>query len=178
VIGTIFGGFASYVELQPTLKQRALHTQFARLSGTKAVVSKIDILKTAPDFIPAPDDPKTGPWAKYAAKSGQTPQIDPRTGERLAASAQVKEYDPWELAAAESGATVINKGGVRSIHWTKDHGIESIDTEEGETLFPTPAPPAWKYLLVALFPIFGFLIPWSAVRAIGWVAAGFFQRTS
>jgi len=32
---------------------------------------------------------------------------------------------------------------------------------------------AWEYLCIPLCPILGFLIPWGAVRAIGWVGAGF-----
>ena len=32
---------------------------------------------------------------------------------------------------------------------------------------------AWEYFCVPLCPILGFLIPWGAVRAIGWVGAGF-----
>ena len=35
------------------------------------------------------------------------------------------------------------------------------------------APAGWEYLLGTLFPILGFFIPWGAIRAIGWVVAGF-----
>jgi hypothetical protein len=69
--------------------------------------------------------------------------------------------------------TEVNKEGIKTIHWTKDYGAESIETEDGQTLYPTPAPSAWLYLLIALFPILGFFIPWGAARAIGWVGAGF-----
>jgi hypothetical protein len=67
----------------------------------------------------------------------------------------------------------VNKGGIKAIHWTKTLGVESIETDDGQTLYPTPAPPAWLYLLIALFPILGFFLPWGAVRVIGWVGAGF-----
>jgi len=83
--------------------------------------------------------------------------IDPQTGERI----------PW--------VQQVDKGGIKTIHWTKDNEIESIETEDGQALYPTPAPAAWLYLLVVLFPILGFFIPWGAIRAIGWVGAGFFQ---
>lgn len=82
--------------------------------------------------------------------------IDPKTGERI----------QWDQQ--------VDKGGIKTIHWTKDNEIESIETKD-EYLYPTPAPAAWEYLLIALLPIPGFLIPWSLVRAIGWVGAGFFQ---
>jgi hypothetical protein len=67
----------------------------------------------------------------------------------------------------------VNKGGIKAIHWTKTLGVESIETDDGQTLYLTRAPSAWRYLLIALFPALGFFIPWGAVRAIGWVGAGF-----
>jgi hypothetical protein len=70
-------------------------------------------------------------------------------------------------------ASEVNKGGTKTVHWAKDYGVESIETADGQTLYPTPPPSAWLYLLVALFPVLGFFIPWGAVRAIGWVIAGF-----
>jgi hypothetical protein len=81
--------------------------------------------------------------------------IDPKTGERT----------QWEQQ--------MDRGGIKTILWTKDHEIESIETEDGQTLFPTPAPAAWEYLLVVLFPVLGFFIPWGSIRAIGWVVTGF-----
>jgi predicted small secreted protein len=81
--------------------------------------------------------------------------VDPKTG---------KSDDWYQL---------IDRGGIKTIHWTKDNEIESIGTQDGQTLNPTPAPSARQYFLIALFPILGFLIPWGAVRAIGWVVAGF-----
>jgi hypothetical protein len=72
-------------------------------------------------------------------------------------------------------ASVFDMGAIKTIHWTKDYGVKSIETEDGQTLYPTTAPNRWLYLLVALFPVFGFLIPWGTIRAIGWVGAGFVQ---
>ncbi len=67
----------------------------------------------------------------------------------------------------------IDANGIKSVTWGKDYGVASLETEDGQTLYPTPAPGAWSYLLVALLPLLGFFIPWGAVRAIGWVLAGF-----
>ncbi len=53
--------------------------------------------------------------------------------------------------------------------------VSSIETEDGQTLYPTPSPALWTYFLIALFPILGFFIPWGAIRAVGWVGAGFVQ---
>lgn len=68
----------------------------------------------------------------------------------------------------------VYSGGMKTIYWSKDYKVELIQTDDGENLFPTPAPSAWTYLWVSLFWIVpGFFIPWGAVRAIGWVGAGF-----
>jgi hypothetical protein len=61
---------------------------------------------------------------------------------------------------------------MKTVHF-ENREITSIETQDGQTLYPTPAPSAWLYLLIALFPILGFFIPWGAVRAIGWVGGGF-----
>ncbi|HEY4356164.1 MAG TPA: hypothetical protein VGN16_10490 [Acidobacteriaceae bacterium] len=83
--------------------------------------------------------------------------IDPKTGERT-------EWDQQ-----------VGKDGIESIHWTRDSAIGFIVVDDGHFLFPTPAPSAREYLLVVLFPVVGFFIPWGIIRAIGWVGSGFFQ---
>lgn len=88
-------------------------------------------------------------------------RIDPKTGEQ-------NDTDWVQL---------IDKGGIKTIHWTKDHEIDSIETDDGQTLYPTDAPSAWLYLLVALFPVLCFFIPWGVIRAIGWVGAGFIGKS-
>jgi hypothetical protein len=55
-------------------------------------------------------------------------------------------------------------------------GIYSITADDGRKLYPTSAPGSWSYLLIAILPIFGFFIPWGAIRAIGWVGSGFAQQ--
>lgn len=74
----------------------------------------------------------------------------------------------------------VNGGGINTIYWSKDYQVEWIKTDDGQDLFrTTPAPSAWTYLWVALFWIVpGFFIPWGAVRAIGWVGAGFVAAPS
>ena len=70
-------------------------------------------------------------------------------------------------------ASEVKKGGINTIHWAKDYSVESIETEPNFYLYPEPVPGAWEYVLIVLLPIPGFFIPWGAVRAIGWVGAGF-----
>jgi hypothetical protein len=68
---------------------------------------------------------------------------------------------------------VRREDGIQTIQWTKDKRVESIGTEDGQTLSPTPLPSRWPYLMIAVFPILGFLIAWGIVRCIGWVGVGF-----
>jgi hypothetical protein len=69
--------------------------------------------------------------------------------------------------------------GIDEIVWDKNHvfnhpsGIYSVTTDGGQILYPTPAPSAGSYFLVAILPLLGFFIPWGAIRALGWVVAGF-----
>ena len=71
----------------------------------------------------------------------------------------------------------VNKGGIKTIFWTHDQrfAVEEFVTEDGQALFPTPAPSEWLLPLIAFIPVLGFIIPWGTVRAIGWVAIGFVQ---
>lgn len=88
---------------------------------------------------------------------------------------QDAEHDPSE-ASIMPGCC-----GIEEIVWDKNHvfndpsGVYSITTDGGQTVYPTRAPAVWTYLLIALFPVIGFFIPWIAIRAIGWVGSGFSQ---
>lgn len=103
--------------------------------------------------------------------------------ERLASADEVKKLRAslgkpsidspgWNVAAVE-----VHEQGIKAVHLTGNYGIESIETEDGQTLYPTAAPSAWANLLVAIFPVLGFLIPWSSVHAIRWVVAGFAEKS-
>ena len=85
--------------------------------------------------------------------------------------------DPWKRAAAEyrKQQADVNNGGIKTIHWGEGFVVASIETQDGQTLYPTPAPGVWSYFLIAILPMLGFFIPWGAVRALGWTLAGFFQ---
>jgi hypothetical protein len=74
----------------------------------------------------------------------------------------------WNVVATE-----VHEQGIKTIHWTGDYRVASIETEDGQTLYPTSTPPTRTYLLIVLLPIIGFFVPWGAVRAIGWVGAGY-----
>lgn len=163
VVGAILGGIASYSELQSVLKQRARHVRFEQLANSDIVQHERKAYKES--------DP-------YAAKGGGLIFKAPDDSRRWVPKSQ-------EAAALQSGGVLIDDGrtysveteGIKVIHWTKDYGIESIETGDGQTLYPTPAPTWWTYFLLAFFPLIGFFIPWGAVRGIGWVGAGFAESS-
>jgi hypothetical protein len=161
VVGAILGGFASYVDLQTTLAQRTRHSRFEQLANSGVVQHerKCRLAGITSGCSDLPNDFVLKP----TQGSASTQYLDPQTGEPI---------QGWEEPSQ------VNKGGIKAIRWGKDYGVETIETDDGQTLYPTPAPAAWGYLLVSLFPILGFIIPWGAVRAIGWVIAGFVQPPS
>jgi len=194
VVGAIGGGFVSYLELQDVLNQRARHSRFDQLATSDVVKQERKILQA---WTPAPGspqqvDPETRqrirkqPYSDIPAGAvvvhdpgSQKTYLDPKTGE------PVQSEDPY---ASRGGVALdwstfihipseVNKGGVGTINWGTNYSVASIVTEDGQTLSPTPSPAAWQYLSIVLCPIFGFLIPWGAVRAIGWVGAGFVAKS-
>jgi hypothetical protein len=147
IVGAILGGIVSYIELQSVMHARADHQRFEQLANSQVVQQKRKALQFPPDFIPSPPPGYT---------------LDTATGV------------PPGVTLSPLPSTV-NEGGIETINWSHDFGVQSIETQNGQTLYPTPAPSAWLYLLDALLPILGFFIPWGAIRAIGWVGAGFVQ---
>ena len=75
---------------------------------------------------------------------------------------------PWKITMPTLKAEIF-----KTIRWTSNHKVELLETQDGQTLYPTPAPGAGAYLLTAILPLLGFFVPWGAVLAIGWVGAGF-----
>ncbi len=148
--GAIACGFLSYAQLQSTLRQRADHQRFEQLAD-----SSVATLAHKECF---------GPWEKNA------PPL--QTGATL-----IPPYCSFPIAdpnAADYTPSESNSAGIKTVHF-ENRRITSIETADGQTLYPTPAPGAWSYVLIAILPVLGFLIPWGAIRAIGWVLAGFVQ---
>jgi hypothetical protein len=199
----ILGGFVSYMELQTLLNQRARHSQFERLANSDVVKQEQNswplTLRYKPDraietFRRLSENEQQGVFDRLTSeeqgdliaklKCEPLPSGYPSTattGENLLKIPNHPGYhldvkdDPYACSAdtGDPPISTMNEGGIKAIHWTKTLGAESIETEDGQTIYPTPAPSAWLYLLIALFPVLGLFIPWGAIRAIGWVGAGF-----
>ena len=169
VVGAIAGGFFSYLTLQPALDQRASHNKFEQLANSDVVQQKRKVLQTQIDLsaglVPSPP---------IGASGGPPPgSIIKPIGPQQASGVQPNAGVQFDMSTFIPIPSVVMKGGIKTINWSQDYRVVSIETEDGQTLYPTPAPSAWTYLLIGLFPILGFFIPWGAIRAIVWVAAGF-----
>jgi hypothetical protein len=196
VVGAILGGFASYLVLQPALEQRARHNRFEQLANSDVVKQERRTLQAAPakQYLDDNGNPIAAPKAASPARPAPGPAEQPNDWEDVPQGGPVVRQGPdgktYNFPPGTNDAQIeryyrrhgigppdseVNVGEVKTIHWTTgtDYGIASIETQDGQTLYPTPVPSAWLYVMVALFPIFGFFIPWGAVRAIGWVGAGF-----
>jgi hypothetical protein len=159
--GAIVCGVLSYAQLQSNLHQRADHKRFEQLVNSEVVRQERDRR-----FAPLKD-----------AKTGK-PSIDPKTGTPIMVDwDEVEPINGPHNPKSESGfaepPSEVNKQGIKHIYWARNLGVRSIETEDGDTLYPTQAPSAWSYVLIAILPVLGFFILWGAVRVIGWVGAGF-----
>jgi len=171
VVGAILGGFASYVELRPVMRDRADHQMFEQLGNSPAVQQARD------SYLP--------PWQRHwkvPPKPGDVvvqnqPQQSPVKKDFLDGATRIDgAQNPQENLPpgwTQYAPSELNSGGIKTVYWTGNLEVASIETTDGETLYPTPVPSLWLYLLITILPVLGFFIPWGATRAIGWVGAGF-----
>ncbi len=192
-LGAIAGGVLSYVYLQPVMRQREMHKSFEQLANSNVVKEQRKALHS-PDPYASIAKPISGlppgailkpiPQHGRAKLSDIAPSSPPvewdANGKPIAATTSTAPPTGGDfLDGATPLSSEVNKGDIKTINWDRDHvwndasGIYSIETDGGQILYPTAAPSAWLYLFAALFPILGFFFPWGAVRAIGWVGAGF-----
>ena len=188
VVGAIAGGFVSYSELQNVREQQASHSRFEQLAASPVVQQARRSIETECAGNPS-NKQITAPnlAAQWKALNSQQrdeamSRMTPEQKLKLATALGYETGAPSESApipASSCGDAIhnpiseVNGDGIKTIYWDKAYQVGLIQTGDGQNLFPTPAPSAWHDPLIALFPIFGFFIPWGAVRAIGWVGAGF-----
>jgi hypothetical protein len=198
VLGAAFGCFASYVVLRDAMGARARYKAFERLEKSNVVQQERKSVQEEhesffrswvgpwDEYREAPDDTVTT-WKSFSPERREellakmTPEQKHKLRAVIEQQTQRDEQDPYAefQKPAESAKRIskVNEGGIKAIHWTKDLGVESLDTEDGMTLYPTPAPTPWPYLLAVIFPVFGFVIPWASARALTWVGVGFFEKS-
>ena len=202
VVGAIAGGFISYLELQTVLDRQVRHNRFEQLANSDVVKQEREIRRVAKNWLdanlqrsfPVPENQTVRDLGNRTVVKEVTikhvlddPQFYglPPTEQNKALSMLVPNFaklsaQEQEMVIADAGmpsfarlTPEVNKGGIKTIEWGEGFSVGSIQTDNGQTVYPTPAPSAWLYLWVALFPLFGFFIPWGAIRVIGWVGAGF-----
>jgi hypothetical protein len=167
IVGAILGGFASYVELQPVMRQRADHQRFEQLANSPVVQ------QARKSCFDKSSESEHGPWEKYQTPQKNLPPL-PTGATIVPPYCYMPNDDPDAFYYTPSE---LNSGGTKTIHF-ENREIASIETTDGQTLYPTAAPGVWPCFLIAIFPVLGFFVPWGAIRAIGWVGTGFSQPTT
>jgi hypothetical protein len=134
--------------------------------------------------FPSGNNAKIDPYAAMA-EPNDWEEVDPKTLKPIKKKVYLDDNgNPISQSPAPNltsgyipDASTVNKDGIAVIRWTKSLAVASIETQDGQTLYPTPAPGAWLYVGIALLPLLGFFIPWGTVRAIRWVGAGFAESS-
>jgi hypothetical protein len=160
VLGAIAGGVASWIGLADLISTRARHKAFEQLATSDVVQQQRKLLTAKPISSLHPGVVVT--------------PISPGSTEGWVVTDSPIPPPPPGFIPVDSE---IDKGGIKTIHWTRDYGVESIDMQDGQTVFPGQAPSLWSYLLVVILPVLGFLIPWGLVNAMVWVGAGFIEAS-
>jgi hypothetical protein len=170
VAGAIFGGVVSYAQLQSLMRQRADHREFGQLATSQTVQQdRGDVQQTIKRFIPVPIE--DGP-VDVIGPDGKTYHFPEGTDK----DAAVRYFKLEGIGTTHPGIDdPVHQDRIEVIHWSKNFEVESIETQDGRTLYSTPAPGALSYVTAATLPLLGFFIPWGTVRAAGWVVTGFVQ---
>jgi hypothetical protein len=174
------GNSCTVIELTPDAPFRKLHSGGKATMNLKEGTRRLALLLGMAGAI-------LGCFASYSELGTIREQrVSNKRFEQLAASPVAQQArHSIEIACAQDPSnkqcgddsyapmSEVNKGGIKTIYWSKDFQVELIQAEDGQNLFPKSPASSWNELLPALLPILGFFIPWGAVRAIGWAAAGF-----
>lgn len=145
-------------------------------------------------------EPEHGPSDKYRAKdqlpNGSVPDSGDNTGKidlssGLVPFVKVKKsnwFDKHAPGLAESNIEyTIDTGGtdgIQTVDADKNGVIVAIQLSSGEWVQKEPqnlkAHLAFfgRLLLLLLYPLIGFFVPWGAIRTIAWVVSGFSTPTT
>jgi hypothetical protein len=195
--GVIGGAFGSYLELKPANKQKASHDRFERLAASDVVQKErkcrlLGYESGCSQIELPPNATLVAPKSKYTIEDAPKKNADP-----YAATAEPKGWEPvpqqkddfadiakplpsnipkkFNLEYAVPIASEINTDEIKTINWGmgKNYDIESLEIEDGTTIYPTALPSRWIYLFAVILPVIGFALPWGLIRSVQWVATGF-----
>jgi hypothetical protein len=176
VLGCSTGAVVAYTQLQSLLAQRGQYKSFQALVSSPTVKKEIDRMKGGTKDLPPPPAGYT-----LVTPAPQIPETLP------------PDFFDWEAAlCGEANGWKVNKKGIGAIHF---HGngplsrfggipcakgtaseISMIETEDGQKVYRTDPPSFWAYLLLPVFPVLGFLLPWGAIKTLTWIGVGFFSQ--
>jgi hypothetical protein len=195
VLGMVGGGVASYATLSDAIDARARYKAFERLANSDAVEQEREYLLSlhlSPDAVPSSTDfqgtrtsgaldtstfkplPSLPPGAilkPFSQSVGAAKAPDPYAP--YGGSVAVNPPNGFVPLVPDSIASAASKDGIKSVLWSKNLEVQSIEKENGEVVISAQQPSLWTYFLVLLFPVAGFVIPWGAIRAVAWVGYGF-----
>ena len=199
IAGAIVGGFVSYDKWQDTSFQRWEYNTFEQLVNSAVMQRQGAHCR---DFLPSQPNLAFSravsiPWTSGTSSPDTgKPDLDfskavdvPGTSGVTAASKSPEEPDQPAISTAPAfhvgdaipdgfivGNDSIEVKGFAVRGYSCANGrIVSIDTESG-TIDSTTMLSVRFYLLLALYPILGFFIPWAANRVLEWVCAGFVEH--
>ena len=52
--------------------------------------------------------------------------------------------------------------------------IGYVETSDARIVNRSDRPNIWSFLLIAAFPVLGFVLPWGGIRTLTWIGTGFF----
>jgi hypothetical protein len=152
MVGAFAGTFGSYMETQEILRQTSTYDKFEQLAKSDTVQKERKCRMAGfPSGCSQAQEPPLPPGYTFVVPDPQYKDT----------------FDPSEL----------NKGDLKTIYWTgeKRYMIKSIETMDGDTVYPSSLPSRWLYLLTVTLPLLGFVFPWGLIRSMQWVVMGFTQ---
>lgn len=155
VAGAILGVLVSVVGIRLVWIQNQRHVQFDLMAGSTVVQQQRRIVQAPAEAIP---DPYAQQKRSNELPAQQGTESDPQSAPSSEVVLGFSTYDP--------PPTEVNAGGIKVIHWTRNYGVESLETEDGKTIYPTPEPSYWAYFLIAMCPIVGYFLPYAGVRIL------------
>jgi hypothetical protein len=169
VLGASAAVFVSYNYLQTVLTQRARYQAFQALLSSPVVQKEAEFLRNAA----ANHSLVVGPGSRY--------QTD--------ATGTICETVECFVTGPATG-WMVNKSGVKALYfWASpyDHSpipdkkkptvsaadVSEIEKDNGQRVYRTEAPGLRSYLLIPVFPVLGFCLPWGAIKTLTWIGLGF-----
>lgn len=160
LIGAAAGCCFSWIMFEDLQYRKHQHDEFESLLHSRAVSTAIHDLRQAAK--------RAGPgdkWEQYAVPSTEyTPESEP--------------FDAFTALHGGTAGWTINQDGVKTIHFNEKSDVNEIVTSDSRYLWPTRGPKIWEYLLLLVYPVAAFFVPWLLLKGFGWVVAGFGAKSS